>query len=279
MTAHPTRHIRWRTTKKERPPLILLTQLTQLLQIQHLPQRHTPQRQNILMQIVALRCRPALKRGRIAPNGRKVAVVQPIFHGFLLLHAHPLCFAAVSLTGSAEGEAFRLLGRAFVVVLDPAAADEEDVADLDVATLRRGTDVNALVLAYCDEVVVADRVGCCAVVLDALAVGVAPVVEEDAPAREAMIRPVMDAALVVRSRSDDVLLMRIVVESLRWDVCEVAESVPLCAGLGVHVVCVVVADSVKDSEDLVFELLAVEGWLCWDVEWEIQAGHFSGLDF
>jgi hypothetical protein len=139
--AHTAWTIIGRARKEKEISLPLLAQLAQLLQIQHLPQRHPPQCQDILMQMIALRRRPPLKSRRIAPYSRKVAVVQPVNDRFFLLHTRPLLFAAVIM---AEADLGVLFGAALVVVLDEAGADEEDVADLDVAASRRGPDVNAL---------------------------------------------------------------------------------------------------------------------------------------
>ena len=67
--------------------------------------------------------------------------MQPVNDRFFLLHTRPLLFAAVIM---AEADFGVLFGAALVVVLDEAGADEEDVADLDVAASRGGPDVNAL---------------------------------------------------------------------------------------------------------------------------------------
>ena len=63
MRPNTARHIRRRTRHKKGPLPQLATPPTQLLQIPHLPQRHTPQRQNLLVNIsIFLLRRPALKR-------------------------------------------------------------------------------------------------------------------------------------------------------------------------------------------------------------------------
>lgn len=69
------------------------------------------------------------------------------------------------------------LGGELVVPLDPARADQEDVADLDVAALGFGADVDALGLAAFAELFVGDGVAEVGVVGDAVGFGVAPVVE------------------------------------------------------------------------------------------------------
>jgi hypothetical protein len=78
MTTNTPHTIIHRTIEKEEPPPLLPTHLTQPLEIQHLPQRHPPQRQDILMHVVLLGGGPALERRRVAPHRREVAVVQPV---------------------------------------------------------------------------------------------------------------------------------------------------------------------------------------------------------
>lgn len=143
MATDSSRHIRRCTRKEEGPALVFLGQLTQLLQIQHLAQRHAPEREYILVQIVRLGSRPAFKAGRIASNRGKVAIVKPVLHGLLLLDARPRLFAAVG-TVAAQRESIAFLRASVIVVLHPAGADEEDVADFDVAALRGGPNINAL---------------------------------------------------------------------------------------------------------------------------------------
>lgn len=72
---------------------------------------------------------------------------------------------------------------------------------------------------------------CGRVVYDALRCGVGAVVEEDATAGEAMDRPVVDAAFVVGVRTENVRTFGPIVEGLRWNVCEMPETVPLSSAL------------------------------------------------
>lgn len=170
MTTHATRTIRGRTGKEERPATILLRQLADLLEIQHLAERHAPQRKDVLMQIILLRRRPALEGRGVAAHGAEVAVVQPVLDGFFLLDARPLRVLGVRVAVATECEFRALFRRACVEVLGPAGADQQDVSDLDVAALRGGPDVDALVFADGDEVGVAYCVGGCCVVFDPLRV-------------------------------------------------------------------------------------------------------------
>lgn len=120
MTTDSSRTIRGRTGEEKRPTLILFRQLTDLLEIQHLTERHAPQRENILVEIIALRGGPALKGRRIAAHGAEIAVVQPILHGFFLLDARPLCFLVVRVAVAAECELRSFFDGARVEVLGPA---------------------------------------------------------------------------------------------------------------------------------------------------------------
>ena len=68
------------------------------------------------------------------------------------------------------------------------------------------------------------------------------VVEKDAAACDAVVRPVVDGAFVVCTGSDDVGAVGIVVEGVCWYPGEMSESVPLGSTLGVQFVGVVVGD-------------------------------------
>ena len=190
MATHAAWTICGRTGEKERVAAILFRQLAHLLEIEHLAEGHAPQRENILMQIVALGGGPALEGRGVAAHGAEVAVVQPVLDGLFLLNARPLCLLGVRVAVAAERELRALLWRACVEVLGPARADQEDVSDLDVAALRGGPDVDPLVFAHGDEVVVADGVGCRRVVFDPLRVRPRAVVEEHRAAGEPVGRPV-----------------------------------------------------------------------------------------
>jgi hypothetical protein len=97
------------------------------------------------MQVIRLGSRPPLKSRRIPPHRRKITVVKPIQDRLFLLQAG----VALSIRGGinrvfTQGELVALLARGLVVLCHEAGADEEDVADLDVASLGGGADVNAL---------------------------------------------------------------------------------------------------------------------------------------
>lgn len=82
------------------------------------------------MQMIALCRRPPLKGRRVAANSGKVTIVQPVNNSFFLLHARPKLFTSITM---AKAELRVLFDATFVVVLNEAGADEEDVANLDVA--------------------------------------------------------------------------------------------------------------------------------------------------
>jgi hypothetical protein len=52
MRAHTPRAVRRRRRKEKEPPPLLPTSLGQLLQVQHLSQRHPPQSKNVLVKPV-----------------------------------------------------------------------------------------------------------------------------------------------------------------------------------------------------------------------------------
>lgn len=136
--------------------------------------------------------------------------------------------------------------RLAIVRFFPAAADEEHVADLDVAALGSWANIDALVLAALVQLFPGNGVVVERVVVDALLAGVAAVVEQDATACDAVVGPVVDGALVVCGWAEDVgafgldialvtALLSIVgyvyaiVERPRWSMGEVPEAIPLRA--------------------------------------------------
>lgn len=220
---HPTRHTAYRpkrrTRHKESIPRIPPRKLTHPLQIHHLTNRHSPQRQQILVQHPPLFTRPHLESRLIARHRSEIAIVQPIQHRVFLLETSP--------DGAFAGcESCVLLVATLVVVLSPAGAEEEDVPDLDVAALGRRANVETLPAAAEEEVGVADFVRRGRVVGDGVGLGVAAVVEEDATAAEAMLAPVVNRTFI---RAGKVAGLGVVVERRGRLVRDMAESVPLCA--------------------------------------------------
>ena len=155
--------------------------------------------------------------------------MQPINDSLFLLHARPKHALAMP-----DAELLVLLCAALVVILDETGADEEDVADLDVAACGGGADVDALGFSTGSEVVVGDRVWRCRVVNDALRGGVGAIVEEDGTAGEAVGRPVVDAAFMVGIRAQNVRGFGSVVEGFGWEVGHVPEAVPLGTALSLR---------------------------------------------
>lgn len=139
LSSEHTRHIRRRTRQEKSPPPSLPTQNRQPLQIPHLPNRTPPKRQQALMQEIQLRHRPNLKRGRIARHAGKITIVQPVPHALL---AREPCPSHIGVGAGCCGEPF--FGAEFVVSFYEARADEEDVADADVASFGFGEEVKTL---------------------------------------------------------------------------------------------------------------------------------------
>lgn len=183
MASDAPNHIRRSTRKEERVLPILPRQRSNFLQVHHLPKRHTPQRQTISMQrSLAPTGREGLEGRAIPTNGCEVAVVQPLDHRLLRFQARPrLRLVGVKgVHGERPGANFSDFRRATAcVVFGEAAADEEDVADVDVSTLRSGTNVNSLRLSYFHEIGVGDFVAGCCIVFSALGRCPCSVVEKD----------------------------------------------------------------------------------------------------
>jgi hypothetical protein len=237
--------------KEENPPPKLATTLCQPLQVQHLSNRHTPQRQQMFMEVVPYNpiisqlltslshtkgaptstARPRLEARRIARHRAEPAIVQPVEHVVLLLQPRVGAGAAPARgQRRAPGAAERGVRGA------EARAHEERVAGAHVAALRGRAQVEGLRGRAGAQVGVGDGVGGWAgalagsrgeggglaegVVVDAVGLGVAPVVEEDAAGGDAVVGPVVERVLQVRRRADVVAALAAVVEGLCWDVCE-----------------------------------------------------------
>lgn len=159
--------------------------------------------------------RPSLECGSVSSSGGEVAVVQPIDHPLFLAQSGPSLPVVEAELVRAHGKGIALVRRLRVVRLDPAAADEEHVADLDISALGGGTDVNALVQAALVELLllvsmkvvktgagethfVADWVVVVRIILYALLLCITSVIEQDATTSNAMLGPMVDTAFMAR---------------------------------------------------------------------------------
>lgn len=130
-----------------------------------------------------------------------------------------------------QSELTTLLRRVRPVRSDPAAAHKQHIARLDVAALSGRADVHALRLADLRQEVKTHFVARIRIVDDAVGLAVGPDVEEDAAARNAVLRPVMNAAFQVRVGTNNVPFLGVVIKRLGARVRKMAESVPLRARL------------------------------------------------
>ena len=147
MRSHTPWHISRCACKEKEPSSPLPTLLRQPLQIQQFPEWHSPQRQNVLVQMLFPVCRPRLKRRHITRHSSKVAIVQPIDDPIFL--AQTSITLSVTATGLVrpQRQLCPLFWRLDPVLLGPARTHKEHVTDVDVATLALRTDVDALVFA------------------------------------------------------------------------------------------------------------------------------------
>lgn len=137
--------------------------------------------------------RPRLKGRCIARNGREIAIMKPVQNLLLLTQTNvSLAIFAVLATTVPQRSLCADFGGLGVVCLLPAAADEQHVADFDVATLGSGSDVDALIFAALVELLPRDWVVVVGVIVDASFVGVAAVVEQYTTAGDTVFSPVMD---------------------------------------------------------------------------------------
>lgn len=248
------------------------------------------------MHVIGLRGGPPLERGGIATHRSEVAVVEPVKDGLFLLQAGPALAVGGGIDGVfAQGEGVALLAGFLVVLVDEAGADEDDVADLDVAALGGGPDVDALGFAAGLEVGVGDAVGSVAAVSDVLRLRIGPVVEEEGPTREAVRGPVVDAVFEVGPGAVDVAVADAVVKGVCGDVGELVgtlldarqealcgvgkgrltcmtEAIPLSTALGVQLVYVVIGYTLGEDLDLVREWLTMKARLFGDIERQTGCG-------
>lgn len=157
--------------EEKRPAVQSLTDVGDLLQIQHLTQGHAPHGQDVFVEHVFFGTGPAFEGGGVPGHGGEVTVVEPGDDFGALLHAGPGRVFA-------EGEVRVGLGGARVVVFRPPAPDQEDVADFHVPPRRRRSDVQTLVPTAGGQLGVADRVWGGGVVGLVLGFGVRSVIEE-----------------------------------------------------------------------------------------------------
>lgn len=186
--------------------------------------------------------------------------MQPVYHVLFLADAR------IRLVGALSGSQVGPLFRGFVEIggREPDA-HEENITDVHVAALRRGAEIDALVLRASLDVGQGDDVVGMRVIQGGLAtlLGIGPVVEQDAAAGNTVLGPVVHGALVrVGFGAHKVFARSTVVEEAGGKVGAVAQTVKLGARLGVQSVDVIVDAVRAERLDGVGKGLAVEdGWI------------------
>jgi len=130
---HSSGDVKRRAGEEERPLVLLLASLRQLLEIEHLPDRDAREGEKPMMQSVAfvVHARALFKRRVIPHDRRKVVVPYPPLGLLISQHANPL---APILP---ERKLAFLVARA-VVPCREAEADEEHIAGLEHGVLEFG---------------------------------------------------------------------------------------------------------------------------------------------
>ena len=158
--------------------------------------------------------RPRLERRTVSGNGSKVAIVQPIQHLILLFDPGiPLPIINPYLM-MPSCQLIPFLRQHAIVRFDEPASDEQYITNLYVPTLRLRSDIDFLIPSASLELRVRDAIRFVRVQRDALLIRVGAVIEEDAATCDAVVRPVVDRAFVVRVGTDNVGAMGVVVEGL-----------------------------------------------------------------
>ena len=258
MRSYSTCDVRRRACEEKEPAASLSTFPRQSLQIQHLPKRHSPQCQNVLVQMLALVAWPCFKCWRIPSHSGKIAVVQPILDTLFLAQAGVALTVLLAQLVLAECELAALFWRLGPILFCPSHAYEKHVADFDVATLALRTDVYALVLATLIQFFKANGIVVIGIVRYSLPRCVTSVVEQDTAASDAMLCPMVDAASFVGGRTGDVGAFSIVVKRLASHVGKMPEAVPLGARLSVHVIDIIISKVLSKGFDLVMKGLPAE---------------------
>lgn len=152
-----------------------------------------------------------------------------------------------------------LVGGGLVVGVYEAGADEQNIPDTHIASLRFWTEVDTL--SFCHLLQLCDGNGMViiGIVLDPIRLSIPPIIDQNATRTNSMITPVVDGAvMLVLPRTIDMLRCGAVVELRGGDVRDVAEAVPLRPGLGVQNVEVVVGEGWDKRLDEMLEGFAAE---------------------
>ena len=124
--------------------------------------------------------------------------MKPVENLLLLTHASIALTIFAVLTSAMSQRSFRAIGIGFVIVrFFPAAADEQHVSDLDVAALRSGSDVNTLVFATFVKCLPRNWIVIVWIIINALFVCVASVIEQYSTPSDTVLSPVVDGTFMV----------------------------------------------------------------------------------
>ena len=224
---------------------------------------------------------PGLETRRIASYSSKVRIVQEVDNIILRADTSPPLSVYWIMVAqlSSQSSLCALLLRLVVVRIDKSGANEQDIANLDITTVARWPQIDALALGRLLQLIVGDGVVDVWVILDAVGLCVAPVVDEDTASTDAVVSPVVDGALVfVLAWTVDVVACCAVIELGGGNVRNVAETIPLGSGLSVQGIDIIIGHAWVQRLDVVAEWLATETWDEWLVEWKVQGDNVTVLN-
>lgn len=125
--------------------------------------------------------------------------MKPVENLLLLTHTSIALAIFAVLPSAMPQRSFRAIGIGLVVVsFFPAASDEQHVPDLDVTTLRSGSNVDTLIFTTLVKLLPRNWIVIIWVIVNALLVCVASVVKQYSASSNTMLSPVVDGTFVVR---------------------------------------------------------------------------------
>lgn len=143
-------------------------------------------------------CRPRLKGWCVTRHTRKVAIMQPIQNLLFLTYTRipESIFAILAASMPSRSLKPRIVALAIIRLLPPTA-NEQHITYFDVTTLCGRSNVDTLIFAALVQFFPGDGIVIERIIIDALFLRIASVVEQNATTSNTVFCPVVDGALVI----------------------------------------------------------------------------------
>lgn len=178
--------------------------------------------------------RPCLKRRCISTNCREIAIMQPIQNLLLLTESSiPQTVFSIHTTSMSKSQLrsrFRIFG---IMSFFPASPHKQNISNLDISALRSGPNINTLIFPTLIKLLPRNRIIVIRIIINPLLMRIPAIIKKNPSSRNPMLRPVMNRALVISIRPNDIRALCAVVKRSSADVGKVSESVPLGSALRV----------------------------------------------